>query len=56
MGKFVIKKDSYDQYRFNLKAANGEIILSSEAYTTKQNCQKQCPRRQQLSTLNRKRQ
>tara|TARA_R110001592_G_scaffold316102_3_gene592319 strand:- start:4883 stop:5212 length:330 start_codon:yes stop_codon:yes gene_type:complete len=38
MGKFVIKKDSADQYRFNLKAANGEIILSSEAYTTKQNC------------------
>lgn len=39
MGKFVIKKDSADQYRFNLKAANGEIILTSEAYTTKQNCQ-----------------
>tara|TARA_R110002050_G_scaffold42235_2_gene101871 strand:+ start:416 stop:745 length:330 start_codon:yes stop_codon:yes gene_type:complete len=38
MGKFVIKKDSAGQYRFNLKAANGEIILSSEAYTTKQNC------------------
>ena len=39
MGKFVIKKDSAGQYRFNLKAANGEIILSSEAYTTKQNYQ-----------------
>jgi uncharacterized protein YegP (UPF0339 family) len=38
MGKFVIKKDASNQYRFNLKAANGEIILTSEAYTTKQNC------------------
>jgi uncharacterized protein YegP (UPF0339 family) len=38
MGKFVIKKDASNQYRFNLKAANGEIILTSEAYTSKQNC------------------
>jgi uncharacterized protein YegP (UPF0339 family) len=38
MGKFVIKKDISSQYRFNLKAANGEIILTSEAYTTNQNC------------------
>ena len=33
--KFEIKKDKSGQYRFNLKAANGEVIASSEAYTTK---------------------
>jgi len=38
MGKFEIKKDKSDQYRFNLKAGNGQIILSSEAYTTKAAC------------------
>ena len=32
---YELKKDASGQYRFNLKAGNGEIILSSEAYTTK---------------------
>ena len=35
-GKFVIQKGSGGQYRFNLKAANGEIILSSETYQDSQ--------------------
>ena len=39
MGKFEIKKDVSDQFRFNLKASNGEIILSSEAYTSKSACE-----------------
>jgi len=34
-GKFEIKKARNGQFHFNLKAANGEIILSSERYTTK---------------------
>jgi uncharacterized protein len=34
-GKFVVKKDRSGQFRFNLVAGNGEIIASSEAYTTK---------------------
>lgn len=34
--KFEIKKGSSDKYRFNLKAGNGEIILSSETYQSKQ--------------------
>lgn len=38
MGKFEIKKDKSGQFRFNLKATNGQIILSSEAYTTKAAC------------------
>jgi uncharacterized protein len=33
-GKFVIKKAA-GQYHFVLKAANGEIIATSERYTTK---------------------
>lgn len=38
MGKFEIKKDKSGQFRFNLKAANGQVILSSEAYKTKASC------------------
>ena len=34
-GKFEIKKAKNGQFHFNLKAANGEVILSSEMYTTK---------------------
>jgi uncharacterized protein YegP (UPF0339 family) len=34
-GKFVLKKDASGQFRFNLVAGNGEIIASSEGYTTK---------------------
>lgn len=33
--KFVLKK-SGDQFMFNLKAGNGEIIATSERYTTRQ--------------------
>jgi uncharacterized protein YegP (UPF0339 family) len=39
MGKFEIKKDKSGQFRFNLKASNGQIILSSEAYTSKAACE-----------------
>ena len=38
--KFEIKKSSNGQYRFNLKAGNGEIILSSEGYKEKQGAQR----------------
>ncbi len=37
--KFEILKSSNDQFYFRLKAGNGEIILSSEQYTTKANAQ-----------------
>lgn len=40
MGKFIISKRKNDEYQFNLKAGNGEIILTSEGYTTKANCHK----------------
>ena len=32
---YELKKDNNGQFRFNLKAGNGEIILSSEAYPEK---------------------
>ena len=34
-GRFVIKKSSDGQFRFNLKAGNGETILTSELYKAK---------------------
>lgn len=34
MGKFSTKTGNDGQYYFNLKADNGQIILSSEGYTT----------------------
>lgn len=34
-GKFEILKGDTGQYRFNLKAGNGEIILSSQRYADK---------------------
>lgn len=38
MGKFSIKEGKNGQFYFNLKASNGQIILSSEGYTTKAAC------------------
>jgi uncharacterized protein YegP (UPF0339 family) len=36
-GKFVITKDRKGEFRFALKAGNGETIAVSEGYTTKTN-------------------
>ena len=33
--KFVVKKGSTGKYRFNLVAANGQVVATSEAYETK---------------------
>lgn len=38
MGKFVITKRKNDEFLFNLKAGNGQVILTSEGYTTKASC------------------
>ena len=34
-GKYEIKKAKDGQFHFNLKASNGQIILSSEMYKAK---------------------
>ena len=39
MGKFEIKLAKNGQYYFNLKAGNGQVILSSEMYTTLKACE-----------------
>jgi uncharacterized protein YegP (UPF0339 family) len=38
-GKFELYKDSNGQYRFRLKAGNGEVIATSEAYSSKSSAQ-----------------
>jgi len=37
-GIFEIFRDGAGEYRFRLKAPNGEIIAASEGYTTKESC------------------
>ena len=37
-GKFEIYKDKRGEFRFRLKAPNGEIILASEGYKAKSSC------------------
>ena len=37
-GKFEVYKDKAGEFRFRLKAANGQNILSSEGYKTKTSC------------------
>lgn len=40
MGKFVISQRLNGDYQFNLKAENGQIILTSEGYNSKAGCEK----------------
>jgi len=37
-GKFEVYKDKAGEFRFRLKAANGQNILSSEGYSSKSSC------------------
>lgn len=39
MGKFVITKRSNGEFQFNLKANNGQTILTSEGYSAKSSCE-----------------
>ncbi|KMQ68401.1 hypothetical protein ACM39_07730 [Chryseobacterium sp. FH2] len=39
MGKFIITKRSNDDFQFNLKAANGQVILTSQGYNSKSGCE-----------------
>ncbi len=38
MGKFVITTRKDGEYQFNLKATNGQVILTSQGYSTKVAC------------------
>jgi uncharacterized protein YegP (UPF0339 family) len=37
-GKFEVYKDKAGEFRFRLKAANGQNILGSEGYSSKSSC------------------
>jgi hypothetical protein len=37
-GTFEVYKDKAGEYRFRLKASNGEIIAVGEGYTSKKSC------------------
>lgn len=37
-GKFEVYKDKAGKYRYRLKAGNGQVILSGEAYNSKNAC------------------
>ncbi|MFC1803368.1 YegP family protein [Thermoproteota archaeon] len=37
-GVFEVYKDSAGEYRFRLKASNGQTVLSSEGYSAKSGC------------------
>ena len=37
-GKFEIYKDKAGEFRFRLKAGNGQVILASEGYKAKASC------------------
>jgi uncharacterized protein YegP (UPF0339 family) len=39
MGKFVITKRTNGDFQFNLKAGNGQVILTSQGYATKPSCE-----------------
>ena len=38
MGKFVISRRSNNEYQFNLKAANHQVILTSQGYSSLEGC------------------
>jgi len=38
MGKFIISKRVNGEFQFNLQSDNGQVILTSEGYSTKDNC------------------
>ena len=38
MGKFVVTVRKNGEFQFNLKATNGQVILTSEGYTKKESC------------------
>jgi len=37
-GKFEVYRDKSGEYRFRLKAGNGQVIANGQAYTTKKAC------------------
>ena len=38
MGQFIVRRRLNGDFQFSLKAGNGEIILTSQGYSTKESC------------------
>lgn len=38
MGKFVVSTRKNGEFQFNLKAGNGQVILTSQGYASKDSC------------------
>jgi len=49
MSKFEVYRDASGQYRWRLKAGNGEIVAISEAYTTKSSAKVSAQRVKELA-------
>ena len=49
-GKFELYKDAAGKFRFRLKASNGQIVASGEAYETKAAAKKGCESVQKAAT------
>jgi uncharacterized protein len=49
-GKFEVYKDRAGKYRFRLKASNGQVIATGEAYETKAAAKKGCESVQNAAT------
>lgn len=47
--KFVIYRDCAGEYRWHLKAGNGEIVATSEGYTTKYSAIRSAERVKQIA-------
>lgn len=41
-GKFEVYEDKGNQYRFRLKASNGEVVAQGESYPTKAGAKEGC--------------
>ena len=39
MGRFVISKRTNGEFQFNLKADNGQVIITSEGYAARSGCE-----------------
>lgn len=48
-GKFEVYEDKAGKYRFRLKASNGQVVASGEAYETKAAAKKGCESVQKAS-------
>jgi len=49
MNVFEIFKDRRGEYRWRLKARNGEVVASSEGYTTKYSAQRSAQRVKEIA-------